>query len=79
MAVIALCLWVIVAWVLSLVLTAKQSWPAAYVLIAAGVPILWLLWVQIAPWAALGGFVVGCVVLRWPVIYLGRWIKRKVM
>lgn len=76
-AFIAACLWVLIAWVLSIVLTAKQSWPAAYGLIAIGIPIL--IWLGISMgWTAAGvGFVVGCVVLRWPVIYAGRWIKRR--
>lgn len=74
---IAACLWVVLAWVLSVVLTARQSWPAAYGLIAVGVPIaLWLGW-TFGIGAGVLAVLVGCLVLRWPVIYAGRWIKRK--
>lgn len=75
---IAACVWVVTAWVLSVVLTSKQSWPAAYVLIAVGVPLLLWLWHDLGPMAAFVGLVTGMVVLRWPVIYLGRWLKRRI-
>ncbi|MEM8822514.1 MAG: DUF2484 family protein [Pseudomonadota bacterium] len=75
MALIALCLWVVLAWILMVVLTAKQSWPAAYGLIAIGAPLLVWLWVSLGPgWAALG-LAVMMLVLRWPVRYLGRWLR----
>ncbi|MCK0166052.1 DUF2484 family protein [Jannaschia sp. S6380] len=78
MALIALCLWVVVAWVLMVVLTARQSWPAAYVLIAVGIPILvWL--AQSSPWLALLGLVVMASVLRWPLIYLYRWARTRIL
>lgn len=74
---IALCLWVVLSWVLQTVLTARQSWPAAYGLIAIGVPIvIWLGWSAGWLWALLGVAVM-MLVLRWPVIYLGRWLKGK--
>lgn len=76
-AFIAACSWIVLAWVLSVVLTAKQSWPAAYGLIAAGLPILIWLGLSMGWTAAAIGFVVGSVVLRWPVIYAGRWIRRR--
>ncbi|MEL6587270.1 MAG: DUF2484 family protein [Pseudomonadota bacterium] len=76
MALIALCVWVVVAWVLMVILTAKQSWPAAYCLMAVGAPILVWLWLSMsALWAGLGLAVMG-LVLRWPVIYFGRWLRR---
>lgn len=77
MALIALCLWVVLAWLLQTLLTARQSWPAAYGLIALGVPVVvWLGrsggWI----WGAVGAGVM-LLVLRWPVIYLGRWLRGK--
>lgn len=77
MAVIALCLWVVSAWVLQTVLTARQSWPAAYGLILVGLPIL--VWVALDDgwWMALVGLLVMGSVLRWPLRYLGRWIGGK--
>ncbi|WP_179380557.1 DUF2484 family protein [Jannaschia marina] len=78
MPLIALCLWVVLAWLLQIVLTAKQSWPAAYGLIALGLPLVAWLGLSLGwPWALLGVAVMA-LVLRWPVIYLGRWIRGKV-
>ncbi|SDZ12205.1 Protein of unknown function [Jannaschia faecimaris] len=77
MALIAICLWVVSAWLLMVSLTAKQSWPAAYGLIAVGVPIvIWLGWSMGWLWAA-GGVAVMMLVLRWPLIYSVRWLKEK--
>ena len=75
MALIALCLWVIVAWLLMVTLTARQSWPAAYGLIAVGVPIV--VWLGLSMgwvWALVGTATMGAV-LRWPVIYFLRWLR----
>ncbi|MGB3409519.1 MAG: DUF2484 family protein [Jannaschia sp.] len=76
MALIALCLWVVIAWLLMVTLTSRQSWPAAYGLVAVGVPIVVWLGVSMGwPWAVLGLLTMG-VVLRWPVRYFWRWVKR---
>lgn len=75
MALIALCLWVVVAWVAMVTLTSKQSWPAAYVLIAVGLPlVIWLGWSMGWAWAALGVLTMGAV-LRWPVRYAWAWVR----
>ncbi|WP_170125315.1 DUF2484 family protein [Jannaschia seohaensis] len=77
MALVALCLWVVVAWVLMVVLTSKQSWPAAYGLIAVGVPLLVWIWVsQGWVWALIGAGVMGSV-LRWPLRYGWRWVMAR--
>lgn len=75
----AACLWIIIAWVLSLVLKPKATWPAAYGLIAIGVPLLVWLYLEEGFLAALIGFTTGCLVLRWPVRYFGRWLKAWVL
>ncbi|UWQ17180.1 DUF2484 family protein [Jannaschia sp. M317] len=77
MALIALCLWVVLAWVLMLTLTARQSWPAAYGLIALGVPLV--IWLGVSMdwlWAGVGVLTMG-VVLRWPVRYAWRWVRAR--
>lgn len=70
MAVIALCLWVVAAWRLMVTLTPRHSWPAAFCLAAAGLPIVvWLGWTMGSTmgWAwALPGAAVMALVLRWP-------------
>jgi hypothetical protein len=69
--------WFVTANLGAMVPSKRHHWPFAYVLIAVGIPIL-------AAVVYLHGFWIGAVllvaamsVLRWPVIYLFRWIKRK--
>ncbi|SIO29784.1 Protein of unknown function [Rhodovulum sp. ES.010] len=70
------CLWVVVASGLGSLLPERHHWRAAYGLIAVGIPILGLVTYQNGP---VWGFVaLGCgvSVLRWPVLYFGRWLLR---
>ncbi|TFL17899.1 DUF2484 family protein [Jannaschia formosa] len=78
MALVALCLWVVLAWLLMVTLTARQSWPAAYGLIALGLPLLgWLGWTEGWVWTLAGALVMGTV-LRWPVRYAWRWVRTRI-
>jgi hypothetical protein len=75
---VAACLWILVACVIGTLPSRDRHWRAAYVLIALGIPILgWLTYVDGPVWglAALGA---GTSILRWPVIHLWRWVRRKV-
>ncbi len=69
-------LWAIVANVTAMLPSRKNHWPAAYVLIAIGIPILGYVTLQHGPWVALLVLAAGASVLRWPLIYLGRWVRR---
>lgn len=73
----ALSLWIVVAWLLSMILKPRQTWPAAYVLIAIGLPLLFWIFQRHGPLVALLAFGVGCLVLRWPLIYLVRWLRAR--
>lgn len=74
----AACLWLIAANVTAMLPTRDYHWRAAYGLIAIGIPILgWLTWAN-GPWAGLLALAAGASILRWPVIYLGRWLRRTV-
>ena len=72
------CLWVICASVIALLPSRDQHWTWAYVLIAVGLPILLGVVWQHGIW--IGGLVAlaGMSLLRWPVIHLWRWIRRRV-
>lgn len=70
------CLWALIANVLAMLPSKDQHWRNAYILIAIGVPILGFVTVQHGPWLGLLILAAGASILRWPVIYLGRWIKR---
>jgi hypothetical protein len=72
------CLWVLVASVTALLPSRRNHWPAAYGLIAAGIPILGFVTWQNGPTAGLLCLAAGASVLRWPLLYLGRWLRRAV-
>tara|TARA_R110002094_G_scaffold115673_1_gene111415 strand:+ start:2368 stop:2634 length:267 start_codon:yes stop_codon:yes gene_type:complete len=71
-------LWAVVANVLAMTPSKDHHWRNAYILIAIGIPILGFVTMQHGPWVALLVLAGGCSVLRWPVIYLGRWVRRSV-
>ena len=67
--------WLVLANVTAMFPSRRNHWPAAYVLIAVGIPILGWVTVQNGPFVALLMLAAGASVLRWPVIYLGRWVR----
>ncbi|MEM9638945.1 MAG: DUF2484 family protein [Pseudomonadota bacterium] len=72
-------LWAVVANVLALTPSKDHHWRNAYMLIAIGIPIVgYVTWLH-GPWVGLLVMAGGVSVLRWPVIYLGRWIKRRTL
>lgn len=77
LSVTLVCVWVVAAAVLSMLPSQRHHWPLAYVLIAVGLPLLAYVFYENGPVYGFGALLVGCLVLRWPVIYLGRWIARK--
>lgn len=72
-------LWLITANVLALIPSKDNHWARAYVLIACGVPILGWVTYQNGPLIGLLVLGAGASVLRWPVIYLSRWVKRHIV
>ena len=70
------CIWGITANIIAMLPSKDHHWKNAYVLIAVGIPIVGLTTWQHGPWVGLLMLVAGASVLRWPVIYLGRWLRR---
>ncbi|WP_417249858.1 DUF2484 family protein [Celeribacter sp.] len=70
------CLWAILANVLALFPSKRNHWPQAYVLFALGVPLVGYVTYENGPWIGLVVLAAGISVLRWPLVYLGRWLKR---
>ena len=71
--------WAVIANFLAMLPSKDQHWRNAYILIAVGIPIVGFVTWQHGPWIGMLVMAMGMSVLRWPVIYLGRWIKRVTM
>ena len=69
------CLWVVLASATGLLPTRDQHWRAAYILIAVGIPILGWVTLENGPVLGLIVLAAGASILRWPVIYLWRWVR----
>ena len=79
LSLIAVFVWLFVANVLAMIPSRDNHWRRAYILIGIGVPLLaWVFWEQ-AWWVGVLALLAGMSVLRWPVIYLGRWARRKTL
>lgn len=77
LSLILACLWVVLANLLAMLPSRDNHWRRAYLLIAVGVPLLGFVTWQNGPWIGLLALAAGISVLRWPVIYLGRWLRRQ--
>ena len=75
---LSLCLvWLIAANVIAMFPSKDKHWRVAYVLIAVGVPLLgWVTWVA-GPIVGLVLLAAGASVLRWPVVFFWRWLRRQ--
>jgi membrane protease YdiL (CAAX protease family) len=68
--------WLVLANILALIPSRDNHWSRAYLLIALGVPLLGYVTYENGPWIGLLLLAAGASILRWPVIYLGRWLRR---
>ncbi len=69
-------LWLLAANVVGMLPSRDHHWRAAYALIAAGIPILgWATW-ENGPWVGLFLLAAGVSILRWPVAFLWRRLRR---
>ena len=71
-------LWLILANVIAMFPSRDHHWTNAYILIAIGVPILGWVTLVNGPLWGLAVLIGGASVLRWPVVYLWRWMRRLV-
>ena len=71
------CGWLVLANVLAMIPSRDNHWARAYGLIAVGVPLVgWVTWAN-GPVVGLLVLAAGASVLRWPLIYLGRWLRAR--
>ncbi len=71
------CLWAVAANLIAMLPSRRNHWPAAYVLIALGIPVLGWVTYQHGPWAGMLVMVAAMSILRWPVFYLWRWVRAR--
>lgn len=71
------CIWVVVASGIAMS-SGRWHWPAAYGLIAVGIPLLGYVTYQNGPLIGLFVLAGGVSMLRWPVRFFGRWVLRQV-
>lgn len=68
-------LWLLAANLGAMLPSRDHHWKFAYGLIALGIPLLGYATYENGPWVGLILLVAGGSVLRWPVVYLGRWLR----
>jgi hypothetical protein len=72
----AACLWSVVATLIAMLPSKDFHWRAAYGLIAVGIPIVgWVTYENGPIWGILV-LAAGSSILRWPLIFLWRWVRR---
>ena len=70
--------WLVLANVAAMIPSRDNHWARAYALIGVGVPLVgWVTWDN-GPVVGLLVLAAGASVLRWPLIYLGRWVRRQI-
>lgn len=70
------CLWIVTAAAIAL-LPGKYHWRGAYVLIAVVVPLIGYIWWELGVWYAVGATVAALSILRWPVRFVVRWLRKR--
>ncbi|NRB01212.1 MAG: DUF2484 family protein [Rhodobacteraceae bacterium] len=68
--------WIIVANVAAFFPSKRAHWPTAYALISVGLPLLVWVYVENGLLVTLLCLAAGMSILRWPVRYLIRWVRR---
>ena len=76
LSLILACAWLVLANVIAMFPSKKKHWPAAYVLMIFGLPLLGFVFWENGIWIGLVVFVAAASVLRWPVRFFIRWVGR---
>lgn len=71
------CLWALAANVLAILPSRDNHWRRAYLLNGLGIPLLGYVTYENGPIVGLLVMLAGMSMLRWPVLYLSRWMRRK--
>lgn len=68
--------WLVAANVTGMLPLRGNHWPAAYVLAAVGIPLVGYVTYENGPLIGLLVLAAGASILRWPLIYFWRWLRR---
>lgn len=71
------CLWVLAAAIAAALPSKRNHWPAAYALIAIGLPIIAYIYTQHGLWPAAASLLAATSILRWPLLYLIRHLRNR--
>ncbi|MEE4346932.1 MAG: DUF2484 family protein [Paracoccaceae bacterium] len=77
LSLILACFWALAANLAAMIPSRDNHWRRAYVLIACGIPLLGYVTYENGPVVGLIAMAAGMSILRWPVVYLGRWMRRR--
>ena len=77
LSLVLLFLWALAANLAAMIPSRDHHWRRAYVLIGLGIPLLGYVTYENGPVIGLLALAAGMSMLRWPVIYLGRWLRRR--
>jgi hypothetical protein len=77
LSLILACLWAVIAFVAAM-MPERYHWPAAWGLIATGIPILGFVTFEAGPVWGMLCLVAGASVLRWPLLRAGERLRRLV-
>ena len=69
-------LWAFTANVLAMFPSRRHHWPAAYVLVATGIPLIIFIFYQNSTFISLLVLAAWCSVLRWPILYGYKRIRK---
>lgn len=76
LSLILACVWAVAANLAAMIPAPDNHWRRAYVLIACGIPLLGFVTYENGPVAGLIVMAAGMSLLRWPLVYLTRWMRR---
>lgn len=69
-------LWLVAANVIAMFPSKRNHWPAAYGLIAIGVPLVGYVTYENGPMIGIIALAAGASLLRWPLYYLWKWVRQ---
>ncbi len=77
LSLIAALLWMVTASAIAMFPSRDNHWRAAYLLIGVGIPILGWVTYEAGPLTGLLVMAGAASILRWPLVHLWRWVRRR--